>query len=205
MRGSHFIEKLSPKNSSRLVFLVLYLYLCAMEEQWKAIKGYEGYYEVSNLGRVRSLGNGLTHNKSMTYLRGGNQDGYLIVILWKNGHGTNKRVHRLVAEAFIPNPDNLPQINHKNEDKADNRVENLEWCSAKYNCNYGTRNARAGKGISRPLYAYSEDGSLVGEYSSLRDASEHLGINLHTIGSAMHFKRPTHGLWFSHDKEKSPK
>lgn len=175
------------------------------KEIWKPIKGYEGYYEVSNLGRVRSLGNGLTHNKSMTYLSGGNHRGYRLVILWKNGHGTNKRVHRLVAEAFIPNPDNLPQINHKNEDKADNRVENLEWCSAKYNTNYGSRNTRAGKGISRPLYAYSEKGSLVGEYSSLRDASEHLGINLYTIGAAMHFNRPTHGLWFSHDKEKSPK
>lgn len=57
----------------------------------------------------------------------------------------------------------------------------------------------------RPLYAYSEDGSLVGEYSSLRDASEHLGINLYTIGAAMHFNRPTHRLWFSHNREKSPK
>lgn len=174
------------------------------KEIWKPIRGYEGYYEVSNLGRVRSLGNGLTHNKSMTYLSGGDLRGYRVVNLWKNGHGISKRVHRLVAEAFIPNPDNLPQINHKNEDKADNRVENLEWCTCAYNNNYGSRNARAGKGISRPLYAYSENGSLVGEYSSLRDASEHLGINLHTIGSAMHFKRPTHGLWFSHTKGKFP-
>ena len=104
-----------------------------MIEEWKAIPGYEGLYEVSNKGNVRNV-------RRNTLLRlPKNNNGYIQVCLCKNGKRYKKYVHRLVAEVFIPNPYNLPQVNHINEDKTDNRVENLEMCNAKYNNTYGTR------------------------------------------------------------------
>lgn len=118
------------------------------EEIWKDIKGYEGIYQVSNLGRVKSLPrfhktkNGYYSKvKILTPIK--NDRGYLLVGLSKEWKKQKIFVHRLVAEAFIPNPNNLPQVNHINEFEKDNNcVENLEWCSCKYNCNYGTRNSR---------------------------------------------------------------
>lgn len=112
-------------------------------EEWKSIPGYEGLYEVSSYGRVKSL-NRYVKVKSKSYrLQKGkmlspikNKYGYLQVFLCCNGKYKIISVHRLVAQAFIPNPDNLPIINHKDEDKTNNRVENLEWCNAKYNSNY---------------------------------------------------------------------
>lgn len=102
-------------------------------EQWRDIDGYEGVYQVSDLGRVRSCKSG-----EWKVLRPGtNSDGYLTVQLWRNGQGKTKRVHRLVAQAFIPNDDNSKTlINHINECKSENRFWNLEWCSAQYNTTY---------------------------------------------------------------------
>jgi hypothetical protein len=100
-------------------------------EIWKDIKDYEGLYEVSNQGRVRSLKTGRLRKPKDNF-------GYLRINLCKEGIVKFYMVHRLVAEAFIENNNpNLTQVNHKNENKQDNRVENLEWCDAKYNCNYG--------------------------------------------------------------------
>ena len=111
-------------------------------EEWKSIPGYEGLYEVSSYGRVRSL----DRYDSRNCLRSGcilkqknNGNGYLICSLSKNGIVKNKYIHRLVAEAFIPNPSNIKDVNHKDEDKTNNIVDNLEWCDHKYNCNYGTK------------------------------------------------------------------
>ena len=104
-------------------------------EEWKAVPGYEGLYEVSNKGNVRNV----RRNK---LLRLQKNQGYIKVWLYKNGIVTGLRVHRLVAQAFIPNPDNLLEVNHKDEDKTNNSVDNLEWCTRKYNVNYGTRNIR---------------------------------------------------------------
>ena len=112
-----------------------------MNEIWKNIAGYEGLYEVSSFGRVRSLRFG----KTKILKPGKNKKGYLRVSLCKNGKQKTFFVHRLVAQAFLENPQNLPQINHKDENKQNNRLENLEWCSCDYNNNYGTRNERAGK------------------------------------------------------------
>ena len=105
-------------------------------EEWKNVIGYEGLYEVSNIGNVRNV-------KRNTLLRLSKNQGYIQVWLYKNGIRAGLKVHRLVAEAFLPNPDNLPQVNHKDEDKTNNRVENLEWCTAKYNTNYGHRTENA--------------------------------------------------------------
>ncbi|EFD87523.1 NUMOD4 domain-containing protein [Oenococcus oeni] len=116
-------------------------------EIWRDIKGYEGLYQVSNLGRVKSLGriDNLGRHWKQRILRGGlDKDGYLITILRKNIKSECFKVHRLVAQAFLQNYENLPQINHIDENKENNRVENLEWCTAKYNSNFGTRKERYG-------------------------------------------------------------
>lgn len=103
-------------------------------EDWKDIQGFDGY-QVSNEGRVKSLKFG----KERILKSWKVENGYLIVRLYKDGKRVWKLVHRLVAEAFIPNPQNLPEVNHKDENKSSNIVENLEWCDRSYNINYGTR------------------------------------------------------------------
>lgn len=115
------------------------------EEIWRDIEGYEGLYQVSNLGRVKSL----ERIDEMGRLRLGrilspviDRYGYLRVNLYKEGKRKTFQVHRLVGQAFIPNPEGLPQINHKDEDPSNDRADNLEWCSRSYNINYGTRNER---------------------------------------------------------------
>ena len=112
-------------------------------EVWRDIQGYEGKYQVSSLGRVKSLkdNNGNYREKIMKF--GKNIYGYLLVNLHKNGKMKTFSVHRLVATAFLENPNNLPQVNHKDEDKTNNVVGNLEWCTQKYNLNYGSRIAKA--------------------------------------------------------------
>lgn len=112
-----------------------------MEEIWKDVKGYEGLYQVSNLGRIKSF-NYMNTGKEKILKNRLDKGGYYSIVLYKNGKYINKKVHRLVAEAFIPNLDNLPQVNHKDENKLNNRVDNLEWCTAKYNNNYGTHNLK---------------------------------------------------------------
>jgi hypothetical protein len=110
-------------------------------EVWRPIKGYRNFYEVSNKGNVKSikraisLSDGKTRKIQERILKPSiSQDGYLRVILSKNSHDDSRTIHRLVAEAFIPNPDNLPEVNHKSGIKADNAVENLEWMSHQDNC-----------------------------------------------------------------------
>ena len=113
-----------------------------MIEIFKDVKGYEGLYQISNVGNVKSLGNDKT-KKEKILKPAKNHKGYLFVGLCKQGKQKNHYIHRLVAQAFIDNPNNLEQINHKNEIKTDNRVENLEWCTPKQNNNYGTHNQRS--------------------------------------------------------------
>ena len=116
-------------------------------EIWKDVKGYEGFYQVSNLGRVRSLerdvyhprGNVIRHMEEKILVQNIGKLGYAYVNLSLNGKMKTIKTHRLVAEAFIPNPENKPQVNHKDEVKNNNVVDNLEWCDAQYNALYGTR------------------------------------------------------------------
>lgn len=117
-----------------------------MSEVWRDIKGYEGLYQVSNIGRVRSVDREVRKERRSYMVKGqlmklriGN-NGYYRCSVRKNGKIGTIEVHRAVAEAFIPNPCNFPCVNHKNEIKTDNRVENLEWCSYSYNNMYGNGN-----------------------------------------------------------------
>lgn len=107
------------------------------KEVWKDIKHYEGLYKISNYGRVWSV------HKQDFKAPHTKDNGYMFVQLYKNGKMRNEHVHRLVALTFIPNPHNLPQVNHKDEDKSNNCVDNLEWCDCKYNNNYGTARKRS--------------------------------------------------------------
>lgn len=107
-----------------------------MTEEWKDIKGYEGLYKISNLGRVKSL----TRNTVKEHImKQSENDRYKTVELFNNGIGKRKLVHRLVAENFIANLNNYNQVNHKDENKFNNHATNLEWCTSKYNMNYGSR------------------------------------------------------------------
>jgi hypothetical protein len=116
-------------------------------EIWKDIENYEGMYQVSEKGRVKSLN--YNHTKKEKILKGvKDKGGYLYVGLWKDGKQTNQLIHRLIAQAFIPNPNNYEQVNHKDENPSNNHVANLEWCDAKYNTNYGTRNQRSGEKLT---------------------------------------------------------
>lgn len=119
-------------------------------EEWKDIEGYEGLYQVSNEGRVKSLGNNKSRKEKI--LKGvKNNMGYLQVQLWKDGKPVMKYIHRLIAEAFLENPQNLQEVNHKNENKTNNCVENLEWCDKSYNINFGTRNQRVAEKQSKRI------------------------------------------------------
>ena len=158
-----------------------------MKEEWKSINGFEGIYEVSNLGRVRSLCREVKQTRRGTPLiyhhKGGilspNADtgGYLSVMLHCKERGKRERrlIHRLVAEAFIPNTENLPCINHKDENKVNNAVDNLEWCTVGYNDNYGTRLSRMAKANtnnpkrSKRVVQLTLSGDFVREYESYNE------------------------------------
>ena len=162
-----------------------------MEEEWRDIAGYEGYYQVSSLGWVRSLERWVQDKfgmkapyrippKILKPKRA--QNGYLFVNLSKEGHAHPHRIHRMVAEAFIPNPDGLPEVNHKNEDKTDNRVENLEWCSVVYNNTYGTRLERTAKQPhNHPVIMLDIEGNQLRRFQSVCEAARHLIANGHSI------------------------
>lgn len=150
-----------------------------MEEIWKDIKGYETIYQVSNLGRVKNI-------KFDRILKGSkDKDGYPITILSKNGRQSNKSTHRLVAEAFILNPENKPQVNHIDEDKTNNVVSNLEWCTIKENCNHGTRNVRHSNTRSKAIIAIDIANGEYNEYVSSKECAKRLGLSSGNIASVL--------------------
>ena len=145
-------------------------------EQWKPVKGYEGFYEVSNLGQVKGIErietrrNGTPYHvkESLLYQYKG-KEGYFRVRLRKPGNTKTLLVHRLVAVAFVKNPNGFLEITHKDECKTNNKAENLEWCSRKYNITYGTGRERQAEKQSKKVYQYSLDGKLVKEWKSTKE------------------------------------
>lgn len=170
------------------------------EEVWRDVKGYEGLYQVSNMGRVKSLGRkdrfgrvikerilepAVTHN------------GYLRVGLHVDGKRKMLRVHRLVCEAFHENPDNKSEVNHVNEDKTDNRACNLEWSTRTENCNHGSRNERVAKALSKPIGQFSLDGKLIKVWQSACEARRQTGFDQGYVGAVARgkFKQAYGFIW----------
>ena len=162
-----------------------------MKEEWRDIQGYEGYYQVSNLGRIRRLERLVDHWRKNGHLRTqperilkqwvGDNRQRASVALCKEGKTIRIPVHRLVAMAFIPNPHNLPCINHKDENPCNNHVDNLEWCTYKYNSNYGNckekiKQALRGKNGGKAIIQYSLNNEFIAEYPSLGEAARITGF-----------------------------
>ena len=153
-------------------------------EEWRDVVGYEGLYQVSDQGRVKSLertyidkiGRG-RYVKERFLKPNVSYGGYLRVGLYAGGKRKWFRVHRLVCEAFHENPENKLDVNHINENKTDNRACNLEWSTAKENCNHGTRNARIAETKSKPVGQYTLDGELIKIWPSTQEAQRQTGFS----------------------------
>ena len=175
------------------------------KEIWKDVKGYEGIYQVSNLGRVRSLDRMAGRNrlyKGRVIMERTHNTGYKFVRLCRNNKFEQPSIHRLVAEAFIPNPNNKPTVNHIDENKGNNIVTNLEWATYKENCNHGTRNIRAhinrdekkvGEkvrqtrkklGMCHKINQYDLEGNFLKQYECAYDACVVLNCKASGIGAA---------------------
>lgn len=158
-----------------------------MEEIWKKIPGVPGFYEVSNLGRARSLDHDTPTKKGARHFTGKilkqkeNHQGYLVFGI---GHSRTMYVHRAVAMAFIPNPQNYPEVNHKDENKHNNSVSNLEWCSRLYNVHYGTAMKRTATTLSLPVIQFTLDNKIVSAFPSTKDAEKATGIKREAIRRA---------------------
>lgn len=150
-------------------------------EIWRDVVGYEDTHQVSNLGRVRvkerviNTSTGKRKYKSKLLNIQTSVGGYKFVILIVNNNRKTAYIHRLIAEAFIPNPDNLPCVNHKDEDKSNNIVDNLEWCTVEYNNTYGTRLERVSKTRSKPIIQYSLDDKFIRIWDSTKEAAKFIG------------------------------
>lgn len=184
-------------------------------EEWKDIDGYEGYYQISTFGNVRSI----RSNRNLSLK---DRLGYKCVNLSVNGKARTFSVHRLVAKAFIPNYQNKPTVNHINEDKSDNRVDNLEWASSKEQNNHGTRIQRAvkhtdykarkidysavaskhdykalGESLSKRISQYTMSGIYINTFKSLHLASKATGVSIFHISLCINGHRKTAGgfIW----------
>lgn len=157
---------------------------------WKTIEGFENY-QISTQGQVRN-------KKNDKILKVGLSPFYEQVVLRIDGKSINKRIHRLVAEAFITNPDNKPQVNHIDENKLNNHVDNLEWVTSKENNDHGSHNERVSFSRSKPIYALYEDGTDE-YYPSAKIASEELCLWRESITAVINGRlKTTGGLKFEY-------
>ena len=173
-------------------------------EEWRDIKGFEGKYMVSNLGRVKSLNYRRTGKEKILKAYPNKDDyGYLKVSLYKDGKVRYPLVHVLVATAFLENPDNLPEVNHKDENSKNNCVENLEYCSRLYNVNYGTRNKKVAEKISKPVFSVDKESGLIMWWQSIIEASRQLGISNCNICACLKGRLKSCGghYWFYADDD----
>lgn len=180
--------------------------------EWRPVVGYEGLYEVNNLGEVRSLDRvdsmGRLHKgRILKQSLCGNKKygGYLFVGLSKDNNVTQKYIHRLVAEAFVENTYNLPQVNHKDEDKTNNRAENLEWCTNFENLTYNGRNKRVGDklrgraSLTRKEVVMFKDGVEIKRFSHPKEAADYLSVSESSIrGTIYGFNHSVKGYVFEY-------
>ena len=189
-------------------------------EEWKDIEGYEGLYQISNEGRVKALERyvdnfwGTKQYIRERVLKGNQTNGYLTVSLCKNGIPKNVYIHRLVAEAFIPNPDGKPCIDHKDTNTFNNNVTNLCWCTAKENSNnpktrlHNSLGQKKNKNNIARLNEYSErkkrqifqltlDGKLIMAFDSAADAAKELNYNESMINRCCNGGHYCNGKWYS--------
>lgn len=157
-------------------------------EEWRVIEGFENY-EVSNLGNVASLNYRHAGKRELLALKA-DKTGYKKVLLYKEGKRKKISVHRLVAEAFLPRVDGFEFVNHKDENKLNNVVDNLEWCDKAYNNNYGERKEKVFSKLRRPVIGVNEDGSEV-QFPSVNEAGRRLGKSPGNISSALNGKLKT--------------
>lgn len=170
-----------------------------MREVWKQIKGFEGLYSVNNKGNVK-------HDKTTKGIGSGNyareehlikhrisNKGYAVVDLYKNNKRSGLLVHRLVAIAFLDNPNNYKVVNHKDENKLNNYVENLEWCTQKYNMNYGTCPTKIANANSKSVLQLDKNGLVIKKFNSIIEAKRQTGISGGCISEVLHGRRKTAG------------
>lgn len=168
-------------------------------ELWKDIQNYEGLYQISSHGRVKSFQKSTKHRCADEYFLVPHRmkNGYLQVTLYSGNKSKRKfLIHRLVAEAFIPNPQNLPQINHKDENKQNNHVDNLEWCTAVYNNKYGTASLRMIETKSIPIIQLTLDRKPIAVYRSPKIAERLLGFSAHYISSVCGKNENAYGYYW---------
>lgn len=174
------------------------------EEIWKDIQGYEGLYQVSDLGRVKSLermcpkknGGAYYHKEKILRLgtrsrKGKGSLGYQQVDLSKDSVSKTMSVHRLVAMAFIPNPQNLPLINHKDENPRNNKANNLEWCNDSYNQSYGTLPERRKQTCTKPIVMCDKEGNELRTFISISEAGRVMGINISNVVNCLKKNKKT--------------
>lgn len=157
------------------------------KEIWKDIKGYEGLYKISNNGRIRRYNNSSKKYKRIPpfhYIKNHiDKNGYYRVILSKNNEVKNYLLHRLIAETFISNPKNLPEVNHKDEIKTNNNIDNLEWCTKSYNCSYGTRTKRIAEKMK--IINKGKHYSIKTEFKKGQNAKKIINITTNKVYNSM--------------------
>lgn len=167
-------------------------------EEWRDIPGYEGLYQVSNMGRVKSLDRTITRSDNKVFFIPGKirkpqlwGAGYQMIRLVNNNIAKMFTIHRLVALAFIPNPNNLPYVNHKDENRCNNKLSNLEWCTHSYNINYGTCKKRIGdklrnrSSLSKAIIQQNKNGEIINRFPSIGEAHRVTGISRSGISQVL--------------------
>lgn len=183
-------------------------------EEWKDIKGFEGKYKVSNESRVKSIdrviitGRGARHyNEHILFPS--IKDGYEVINLSVGNEIIQKRVHCLVAEAFIPNPDNKPCVDHINGNRQDNRIENLRWCTKEENNNFelAIKNKKeahknqTNENLIKPVIQINKDGEIIAEFDSPKEAAEAVGCTRNAITKGCREKIKIKGYFWKYKKE----